>query len=307
MSNGKTAAVFGATGLIGSNVVKKLTEAEWSVRVFTRDTLKSKQIFGDTVEHHKWGYDTEDWKSALDGNDAVLNFNGAPLFQKWKGDYRQEVLDSRIKATRQITDAICKATSKPGVFINGSAEGFYGHDSWTDIKLTEDHEAGKDFFGEMVKTWEDAATDAEKCGTRVVNIRTGVVLSADSGALPQLVSVFNRGIGGPIKPGNQWMPWIHIEDEVGIILFALQNDSVTGPVNATSPGIVRMKEFSDELGKALGKPSRIPIPKTLIRLMMGQVSKLLINGIRVVPEKATKMGYQFRYPELVPAMENLLK
>lgn len=307
MSNGKTAAVFGATGLIGSNVTRKLTEAGWSIKVFTRDTLKSKQIFGDSVEHHKWSYDTEDWKDAVGGTDAVLNFNGAPLFQKWKGDYRQEVLDSRIKATRHISDAICKADSKPGVFINGSAEGYYGHDSWTDTKLTEDHEAGKDFFGEMVKSWEDSALEAEKCGTRVVNIRTGVILSTESGALPQLVTVFNRGIGGPIRPGNQWMPWIHVEDEVGIILFALDNADVKGPINAAAPNIVRMTEFTDELGKALGKPSRIPIPKTLIRLMMGQVSKLLINGIRVVPEKALKMGYQFKYPDLVPALENLLK
>ncbi len=307
MSNGKTAAVFGATGLIGSNVVKKLTGAGWSVRVFTRDTLKSNQIFGDTVEHHKWSYDTEDWKVAVDGTDAVLNFNGAPLFQRWKGDYRQEVLDSRIKATRHISDAICKAGSKPGVFINGSAEGYYGHDSWTDTELTEDHDAGKDFFGEMVKAWEDSATGAEKCGARVVNIRTGVVLSTESGALPQLVSVFNRGIGGPIRPGNQWMPWIHVEDEVGIILFALENGDVKGPINAASPKIVRMNEFTEELGKALGKPSRIPIPKTLIKLMMGQVSKLLINGIRVVPEKALKMGYKFQYPDLAPALENLLK
>ncbi len=307
MTNGKTAAVFGATGLIGKNVVEKLLAAGWTVRAFTRDTLKSKQAFGDAVEHFQWNFNSDDWKSHVDGTDVVLNFSGAPLFQKWKGDYRREILDSRIKATRQISDAICKANNKPHVFVNGSAEGYYGHDSWDDTKMTEDHDAGKDFFGELVKAWEDAAGEAEKCGTRVVNIRTGVVLSTDSGALPQLVSVFKKGIGGPIKPGDQWMPWIHIEDEVGIIMFALKNENVKGPVNAASPNDVRMKEFTDELGKTLGKPSRIPIPQTLIKLMMGEVSKLLINGNRVIPEKATKLGYQFKYPELAPALENLLK
>ncbi len=307
MNNGKIAAVFGATGLIGKSVVEKLIAAGWTVRVFTRDTLKSKQIFGDTVEHYNWSYDTEDWKPHVDGTDAVLNFNGAPLFQKWKGDYRREIIDSRIKASRQISDAICRAGKKPPVFINGSAEGYYGHDSWDDTKITEEHAPGKDFFGELVNSWENAASEAEKCGTRVVNIRTGVVLSTGSGALPQLVSVFNKGIGGPIKPGDQWMPWIHVEDEIGIILFALENEKVKGPINAASPNNVRMKEFTQELGKTLGKPSRIPIPQTLIKLMMGEVSKLLINGNRVIPEKATMLGYQFKYPDLAPALENLLK
>lgn len=307
MTGGKTAAVFGATGLIGSQVVRELTGSGWSVKAFTRDMLKSKGIFGDSVEHFKWSYDSEDWKKNLDNTDAVLNFNGAPLFQKWKGDYRHEILDSRIKATRQISDAICRAASGPKVFVNGSAEGYYGHDSWTDTKITENHEPGRDFFGELVKAWEDAARESEKCGTRVVNIRTGVVLSTKSGALPQLVSVFRKGIGGPIKPGTQWMPWIHIDDEVGIIRFSLENESVSGPVNAAAPNITRMKEFTDELGRVLGKPSRIAIPKTLIKLMMGEVSSLLINGNRVVPEKAIELGYSFKYPELAPALENLLK
>lgn len=307
MSNGKTAAVFGATGLIGSNVVQKLIEAGWSVKVFTRNTQKSKEVFGDAVEHYRWSYDTDDWKEHVDNTDAVLNFNGAPLFQRWKGDYRREILDSRIKASRQISDAICRAGNKPGVFINGSAEGYYGHSSWTDTKLTEDHNAGNDFFGELVRAWENAASESEKCGTRVVNIRTGVVLSTESGALPQLVSTFRRGIGGAIKPGTQWIPWIHIDDEVGLIMFALENDNARGPINAAAPEEARMKEFTDELGKVLGKPSRISIPKTLIRLMMGEASNLLINGNRVVPDKAIGLGYKFKFPELVPALENLLK
>lgn len=307
MTDGKTAAVFGATGLIGSSVAHRLLESGWKVKVFTRDTLKSKQIFGDAVEHNLWSYDSDDWKAHLNDTDAVFNFNGAPLFQKWKGDYRREILDSRIKASRQISDAICKASNGPKIFINGSAEGFYGHESWTDTKLTEEHDAGNDFFGELVNAWEKAANEAEKCGTRVVNIRTGVVLSIKSGALPQLVSVFKKGIGGPIKPGTQWMPWVHMEDEVELIMFSLMNDKVKGPINAVSPNIVRMKEFTDELGKVMNKPSRISIPKTLIKLMMGEVSSLLINGNRVVPEKALNLGYKFKFPDLTPALEDLLK
>lgn len=306
MTGGKTAAVFGGTGLIGNGVTSKLLEAGWSVKVFTRDTLKSKQMFGDAVEHVRWSYDSNDWKLNLDNTDAVLNFSGAPLFQKWKGDYRKEIMDSRIKASRQIADAICNSTNGPKVFINGSAEGFYGHDSWTDSKLTEEHKAGNDFFGELVMAWENAACEAEKCGTRVVNIRTGVVLSEKSGALPQLVSVFRKGIGGPIKPGTQWMPWIHKDDETGLIMFSLENEEVKGPLNTVSPKIVRMSEFTDVLGKVMKKPSRVPIPKTLIKLMMGEVANLLINGNRVVPEKAINLGYEFRFPELTPALEDLL-
>lgn len=306
MTQGGTAAVFGATGQIGRPVVARLLKNGWSVRVFSRDPESAAKIFGDSVEAFPWNYRSEDWKKHIDGTDAVINLSGAPIFQKWKGNYRTEIVDSRVTATRQISDAICRAEKRPEILINGSAAGIYGYDSWDDRTVTENTAAGKDFWGEFVTSWEEAALDAEKCGTRVVTLRTSAVLSLESGALPQLVSAFNRGIGGPIRPGDQWFPWIHVEDEVGLIFFALENNSVKGPLNASSPEPERMRDFARTLGEALGKPSRIPIPITILRLMLGEVALILAKGKRIVPQKSLDMGYEFRFPDLAGALNDLL-
>lgn len=307
MADQRIAAVFGATGLMGQKIVERLGKDGWEVRIFTRDVSKSRLLFGDSAKIYHWNYDEEGWKKELENTDAVLNFSGAPIFKKWKGDYKKQIVDSRIKATRQISDAICGADNPPKVFINGSASGFYGYDGWNDDEISEASPSGKDFWGLFVSGWEEAATSAEKCGTRVVNIRTSVVLDRESGALPQLVSVFNKGIGGPIRPGDQWFPWIHIDDEIGMIFHALNGENIAGPLNASAPEVPRMRQFSSTLGEVLGKPSRIPIPITILRLMMGEVSLILANGKRVIPRRAEDLGYQFKFPHLEGALTDLLK
>lgn len=307
MSDQKTAVVFGATGLIGQRITVRLLGDGWKVKALVRNVPKSRQIFGDRVEHIEWNYEKDDWKSAVEGTEAVINFSGAPIFQKWKGDYKRRIVDSRVKATRQISDAICRSKSHPGVFVNGSASGFYGYDGWDDSVVNENIPAGSDFWGNFVSSWEKAAMEAEECGTRVVNIRTSVVLDGASGALPQLVSVFNKGIGGPIRPGDQWFPWIHIDDEVEMVFFALKDERVSGALNASVPDVPRMREFARTLGEVLGKPSRIPVPITILRLMMGEVANILANGKKVVPQRAMDLGYKFTYPDLEGALKNLLK
>ncbi len=307
MDNGKTAAVFGATGQIGQAVIQRLSGNGWTIRIFARDPEKSRKLFPDIKEHYRWDYSKDDWQAHVDGSDAVFNFSGAPIFQKWKGDYKREIVDSRVIATARIADAICRADSRPSVFINGSAAGIYGYNTWNDDIVAEDYPSGNDFWGKFVSDWEKSALKAQECGTRVVNIRTSVVLDKETGALPQLMNAFNRGIGGPIRPGDQWFPWIHVEDEVGIILYTLDLDTVSGPVNASAPEVPRMRDFANTLGKVMGKPSRIPIPVTILRLMMGEVSKILANGRKVVPGKAEEIGYQFKFPELENALEDLLK
>ncbi len=307
MNNGRTAAVFGATGLIGQAVIQKLSTTGWNIRIFARDTSRSRALFPHLVEQYQWNYDKDGWQEHVDGADAVFNFSGAPIFQKWKGNYKTEIVESRVKATARIAEAICSAKTKPAIFINGSAAGIYGYNTFNDDTVTEDYPAGKDFWGTFVTDWENAALKAEDCGTRVINIRTSVVLDRENGALPQLMNAFNRGIGGPIRPGNQWFPWIHIEDEVGMVLYALDLETVSGPMNASAPEVPRMRDFADSLGKAMGKPSRIPIPVTILRLMMGEVSKILANGRKVVPRKAEEIGYQFKFPRLNGALEDLLQ
>lgn len=307
MGNGRTAAVFGATGQIGQAVIRRLSAEGWNIRIFARDLKKSGGIFQDIGQQIQWDYRKDDWQEHVNGTDAVFNFSGAPIFQKWKGDYKKEIVESRVKATERISRAICMAEKRPKVFVNGSAAGFYGYNTWNDDTVTEDYPAGSDFWGTFVSDWEKAAMKAEECGTRVINIRTSVVLDKDTGALPQLMNAFNKGIGGPIRPGNQWFPWIHKEDEIGIILYAMDIDTVSGPINASAPEVPRMREFAESLGRALGKPSRIPIPITILRLMMGEVSKILANGRMVVPKKAEDIGYQFKYPDIDGALQDLLK
>ena len=306
-NNNSVISVFGATGLIGQNVVKMLHGEGYTIRIFARDTDRSRKLFPEIDDQIAWNYSSENWKASLAGSGAVINFSGAPIFKKWKGDYRKEIWNSRVEATSQIVDAMSRLEQKPAIFINGSAAGIYGYDTFDDSDVTEASPPGKDFWGELVSAWEKAANEAERFGTRVVNIRTTVVLDRDYGALPQLVSVFRKGIGGPISPGNQWFPWIHIEDEVGLVMFAMENDSVSGPINAGSPDVPRMEDFAHTLGEVMHKQSRVKIPLTLIRLMMGEVSNVLAKGKKVVPARALELGFKFRFVKLRDALEDLLK
>lgn len=299
--------IFGATGLIGQNVVKELLEDGFSIKIFARDPEKSRKLFPQIKNHIKWDYHQTDWKTEIDGPGTVINMSGAPIFQKWKGNYKKEIWDSRVEATKQIVDAIGKSANRPTLLINGSASGIYGYESFDDSEVTESFPAGKDFWGDLVTAWESAALEAEKFGTRVVNIRTSVVLSMEGGALPQLVSVFKKGIGGPISPGDQWFPWIHIDDEVGLIMFAMENDSVSGPLNASAPEVPTMEQFARTLGSVMGKSARIRIPVTIIRLMMGEVANVLAKGRKVVPKRALELGYRFNFGKLEDALKDLMK
>ncbi len=301
-----TVSVFGATGLIGSSVIHELLEDGYSIRIFARDVEKSRRMFPEVKEHITWNYTRDDWKQKLEGSAVVMNFSGAPIFRKWKGNYRREIWDSRVEATRQIVDAISKCKNKPAILINGSAAGIYGYDSFDDREIDENTPAGKDFWGDLVTAWEREALAATHLGIRVVLIRTSVVLTMKDGALPQLVSVFRKGIGGPISPGNQWFPWIHVDDEVGLITFALENDSVSGPLNASDPQVPTMNEFAATLGEVMHKGSRVRIPITVIRLMMGEVANVLARGKKVVPRRAVELGYRFRFTDLRAALMNLM-
>lgn len=301
-----TVSVFGATGLIGSSVVRALAEDGYTIRIFARDVEKSRRMFPEITEHVVWDYSRDDWKQKLEGSAVVMNFSGAPIFQKWKGDYKKEIRDSRVEATRQIVDAIGKCTEKPALLINGSASGIYGYDSFDDNELDESSPPGRDFWGDLVTAWEKEAMAATDIGVRVVLIRTSVVLTMKGGALPQLASVFRKGIGGPISPGNQWFPWIHEDDEIGLILFALENDNVSGPLNASDPQVPTMNEFAATLGEVMHKGSRVRIPITVIRLMMGEVSNVLARGKKVVPRRAMELGYKFRYTDLESALSDLM-
>ena len=193
---------------------------------------------------------------------------------------------------------------KPKVFISASAIGYYGN---SEKLVNEDSAPGKDFLAEVVNAWESEANKVESCGVRRVSIRTGIVLDTNEGALVPMISQFKFFAGGPIGSGEQWFPWIHIDDVVKIFLFAIDNQNVSGALNASSPNPLRMKEFCKTLGKVMHRPSLFKVPAFIIKIFFGEAADVLLNGVQVIPEKTIKAGYNFRFETAEEALKNLLK
>jgi uncharacterized protein len=298
--------VTGATGLVGSLLVKKLSERGDQVVLLTRRpdvrVANVEIVVGDPA---KLGA----WMDAIGECDAVVNLAGEGIFnRRWSQAFKDLILSSRIKSTDNVVAALGKSgkhrDGRPWVLINASAIGVYGPHG--DEELTEDSLAGNDFLAKVCIDWEKAAQPAAIHGVRLVLLRTGVVLDKAGGALAKMLTPFKMGVGGPIAGGKQWMSWIHIEDEVGLILFALDHAEVTGPLNATAPNPVTNKQFSTALGKVLGRPSFLPTPGFALRAMLGESAEIITRGQKVLPRKAQLAGYAFKFTEVEAALRDLL-
>jgi len=238
----------------------------------------------------------------LDGADGIINLAGEPIAAKrWTHRQKHKIRTSRIESTHSLVTAIAKTKQKPEFLLNASAVGYYG--SRGDEPITEEAEAGEDFLGSVCREWEVEAIKAEALGLRVILLRTGIVIGQGGGALAKMTPPFKYFIGGPLGSGMQWMSWIHLEDEVGLILHLIANAAARGPVNATSPNPVTMKAFSQILGKVMGRPSWAPVPAFALRLLLGEMAEMLLTGQRAVPAAAQKLGYQFRHPDLPQALQ----
>ena len=202
-----------------------------------------------------------------------------------------------------MVDAISKANVKPKFLINASAVGYYGPHG--DETVTEKTGSGSDFLSRLCVEWEDEARKAEAFGVRVALVRTGIVLAKGKGALAKMVAPFKMFVGGPLGSGRQWMPWIHIEDEIELISFLIENDAARGAFNATAPNPVTMEVFSKTLGDALDRPSWASVPPSVLAILVGEMADMLLNGQRAVPEAASKLGYNFKYPHLAGALKSL--
>jgi uncharacterized protein (TIGR01777 family) len=236
--------------------------------------------------------------------DGIVNLAGANVGGKrWSDEYKKEIRESRLQATRALVDAMRASTRRPRVFVSASAVGYYGGRG--DEEVTESTSAGSDFLAEVCKAWEDEAARAEQLGVRTVLLRTGVVLDRNDGALKKMVPPFKAFVGGPIGSGQQWVPWIHIGDEVGLILWALAG-TVRGPVDATAPKPARMQDFARALGRALGRPSLLPVPAFALRLAIGEMAEVLLEGQRALPRKALEGGYRFQFDDLDRALRDVL-
>lgn len=242
-----------------------------------------------------------EWEQALEGVDGVINLAGEPIAAKrWTQRQKEMIRTSRVDAARALVAAIKKAREKPKFLINGSAVGYYGPHG--DESLTEGTGPGSDFLARVCLEWEEEAKKAEEHGLRVVRLRTGIVLGRGGGALAKMVFPFKFFVGGPLGSGRQWMSWIHLEDEVGLIVALLGNAGAQGAVNATAPNPITMREFCRTLGRVLHRPSWAPMPAFALRLLLGEMSDMLLAGQRVIPVAAERLGYTFRHPTLYEAL-----
>jgi uncharacterized protein (TIGR01777 family) len=280
--------ITGASGLIGSRLVKKLEQRGDEVTKLSRKTNWNPQREPAPAE-------------LLEGRDAIVHLAGENVAQRWTDESRKAIRASREIGTRHLVEGIALTHQKPKALISSSAVGYYGPHG--DERLDEDAPPGSDFLAEVCVVWEREAEQAEQLGLRVVRVRTGVVLDAGGGALSKMLLPFKLGGGGPVAGGQQYMPWIHVDDLVGIYLAAIDDAGWSGAVNATAPEPVTNKTFSKALGRALHRPAVAPIPGAAIRLLYGDMAEIVTTGQRVVPRRTLELGYRFQHPDLDEALQ----
>ena len=299
--------VTGATGLIGSALCDALLARGDEVVGLTRDPQRARPK-NPTVNWYAWRATSEKPPpEALDGIDGVVNLIGEEINQRLTDEAKVRIRESRLTGTRNLIEGIEASSTTPSVFVGQSAIGYYG-DRGSQILDEESDPGDGGFVTEVPIDWEAAERHAEDVVDRVVIFRTGLVLSRDGGLLKQLLLPFKLGVGGPIAGGDQYMSWIHMEDEVGLILWALDDRSVWGIINATAPNPVTNREFSKALGKALGRPAFFPVPKLAVSALRGtELADAVAGGARVLPRRALDLGYEFRHPELDEALRAALR
>ncbi|HEY5709867.1 MAG TPA: TIGR01777 family oxidoreductase [Solirubrobacterales bacterium] len=297
--------VTGASGFIGSALCDSLLVRGDTVVGLTRDPKRARRT-NPSVNWHAWEPTLERPPAdAFDGVDAVVNLLGEKINQRWSDEAKRRIMESRRTGTHNLIGTIAGLERKPRVLVNQSAIGFYGDRG--EAIVDESSEPGEGYDAEVVREWEKAAREVEPTGVRLVVVRTGHVLDPSDGFLAALLTPFKLGVGGPLAGGAQYVSWIHVVDEVGILLWAVDNDEVNGVVNSTAPNPVTNRVFSKALGRALNRPAVMPVPGVTLDLMYGkEFGQVLRGGQRVLPRRALDLGYEFQHPELDEALEDLL-
>jgi uncharacterized protein (TIGR01777 family) len=296
--------VSGATGFIGRRLVRELRARGDEVVAVTRDSEKAKHLLGEGIRTVTW--QEGELREGVGSSQAMVNLAGEIIFgQRWSAAQKQRILDSRVESTERLVAAIGRDAPKPAVLVSGSAIGYYG--AHEDEDLDEDAPPGDDFLADVCKRWESAALRAEESGVRTVLLRTGIALGRGGGALQRMAMPFRLFAGGPVGSGRQWFSWIHVDDLVGIVLHAIDTESVRGPVNATAPEPRTNADFSKALGRALGRPSWLPVPAFALRVLFGEGASFLVTGQRVLPKRALASGYSFKYPSAEEALADLYR
>lgn len=299
------ALVTGATGFVGRHLLAQLPGP---VHVLSRDAAKAERTLAD-FDVRAFGWDPDGAspppQAAFDGVEVVYNLAGESIAEgKWTGEKKRRIRDSRVVGTRNLVEAISVLEARPRVLVNASAVGWYGDRG--DKLLTEDEPPATDFLGSVCVEWEREAMRAETAGLRVVTPRLGVVLGRDGGALEKMLPVFRWGAGGKLGSGEQYVPWIHVEDLVRLLRFAASHETLSGPVNAASPNPVTNAHFTKAMGEATRRPTLFGAPKFALKALAGEMSDLLLYSQRVVPAKALAAGFAFLHPEIEEALTDLL-
>lgn len=283
--------VTGGTGLVGVAVCHALRAAGHAVRVVSRHPAPG------AFDAIGW----EDLPAAVGDVHAVVNLAGEPIAaRRWSAEQKQRIHDSRVQATRTLVDAVTASSARPQILVSASAVGYYGPHG--DEPLDETSPPGDDFLAGVCQAWEAEARRAESLGLRVVTLRLGVVLAPDGGALARMVTPFRAFLGGRLGHGHQWLSWIHRDDVTGLIIDILANPSYRGPLNATAPNPVTNREFTVTLAATIARPAWLPVPAFALRLALGEMATMLLDGQRVLPKVAETLGYHWRYRELVRAL-----
>ncbi len=298
--------ITGATGLIGSALADALLARGDEVVGLTRDPARAKPK-NPTIRWHAWQPATErPPPEAFEHLDAVVNLVGEEINQRLTEANKRRIRESRVTASRNLIQGIKALERPPMVFVGQSAVGYYG-DRGAAI-VDEESERGEGFTAQLPVDWEAAEREAEQLGLRLVIFRTAPILSKNSGLIKQLRLPFKLGLGGPIAGGEQFLSWIHLDDEVALLLWALDNDQVSGVINASAPNPVTNREFSKALGRALHRPAVIPVPKLAVTAMRGgELADAVAGGARVIPRRALDLGFEFRHPEIDEALESALR
>jgi hypothetical protein len=302
--------ITGGTGLIGRALAANLVADGHEVIVLSRNPQRATGLPAG-VRAEGWDARTaEGWGSLADGADAIVNLAGENLAgagffpARWTAERKRLIRESRLNAGQAVVQAVEAATQKPHVVIQASAVGYYGPRG--DEVITEESPPGDDFLARLCVDWEASTAAVEEMGVRRAVIRTGIVLSREGGTLPRLLLPYRLFVGGPFGSGRQYYSWIHIADEVAAIRFLMENEAASGPFNLTAPNPLPNAEFGKVLGRVLRRPSAVPVPGFAMRLLLGEVATVVLDGQRVLPRRLQELGFTFRFPELEAALRDLL-
>ncbi|XP_003570744.1 epimerase family protein SDR39U1 homolog, chloroplastic [Brachypodium distachyon] len=302
-----TVSITGATGFIGRRLVQKLLSDDHKVCVLTRSATKAASVFPPSAYPGIRIAELEDWEQCVKGSTAVVNLAGMPISTRWSPQIKREIMQSRINATSKVVDHInnAGADARPSVFVSATAIGYYGTSETNSFDETSP--SGNDYLAEVCREWEGRARQVNEEDVRLVLLRIGVVLGKDGGALAKMIPLFMMFAGGPLGTGRQWFSWIHVDDLVDLIYESLKNPAYRGVINGTAPNPVRLSEMCERLGQVMGRPSWLPVPELALKAVLGEGATVVLEGQKVLPVRASQLGFSYRYPYVGDALKAIAK